>query len=79
MKYKWGKHDNGKWKIKTENGIKLNNSFDLHSMFLETINYGSENFKEEISTKLITGNRKNQEGSTELERRGQITGCFRSN
>ena len=66
MKYKWGKHDNGKWKIKTENGIKLNNSFDLHSMFLETINYGSENFKEEISTKLITGNRKNQEGSTEL-------------
>ena len=41
-KYKWGKDKNGKWNIKTENGIKLKNIFDLHRKFLEAIYYGQK-------------------------------------
>ena len=37
----------------------------------------SEHCKEELSTKLLTGNGKVQEGSTEWEWRVQIIGCFR--
>ena len=39
-KYKRGKYDNGNRQIKTENGIKLKNGFDLHRKFLEAIYYG---------------------------------------
>ena len=40
-KYKWeGGGENGNRQIKTENGIKLKNDFDLHRKFLEAIEYG---------------------------------------
>ena len=35
-----GKYDNESRKIKTPNGIKLDNGFDLHRSFLEAIYYG---------------------------------------
>ena len=38
-KYKRGKYENGNRYIKTENGIKLKNGFDLHRKFLEAIDY----------------------------------------
>ena len=39
-KYKWGKDENGKRQIKTENVTKSKNGFDLHRKFLEAIDYG---------------------------------------
>ena len=39
-KYKWGSYENGNRQVKTENGIKLKNGFDLHRNFLEAIDYG---------------------------------------
>ena len=39
-KYKRGKDDNGNRKIKTANGIKLKNGFDIHRNFLEDNYYG---------------------------------------
>ena len=39
-KYKWVKDGNGNRHIKTENGIKLKNAFDLHRKFLKAIDYG---------------------------------------
>ena len=38
-KYKRGKDENGNRHIKTVNGIKLNNGFDIHRKFLEDIDY----------------------------------------
>ena len=63
-KYKWVKDEIGNRQIKTENGIKLKNGFDLHMNYLEAI-YCGQKIAKEISTKLLTGNRKNQERSTE--------------
>ena len=39
-KYKRGKYENGNRQIKTANGIKLKNGFDLHRKFLEDTGYG---------------------------------------
>ena len=39
-KYKWVIYDNRNRQIKTENGIKFKNGFDLHKNFLEAIDYG---------------------------------------
>ena len=39
-KYTWGKCENGDRQIKTANGIKLNNGFDIHRKFVEAIDYG---------------------------------------
>ena len=39
-KYKREKYDNGNRHIKTENGIKFKNGFELHRNLLEAIDYG---------------------------------------
>ena len=36
------KYENGKSKIKEENGINLSNGFELHRKFLEAIEYGQK-------------------------------------
>ena len=41
-KYKRGKYENEKSQIKTSNGIKLKNGFDLHRNVLEAIEYGQK-------------------------------------
>ena len=64
-KYKWGKDENGNRHIKTKNGIKLKNGFDLHRKFLEDIDYGHKIAKKRFSKKLLTVNVKIQEFSTE--------------
>ena len=42
MKYKWVKYDNGNRQIKTENGIKFKNGFDLHRKFFEAVDCGQK-------------------------------------
>ena len=41
-KYKRGKYEYWNRHIKTENGTKLKNVFDLHRVFLEAIHYGQK-------------------------------------
>ena len=53
-----GKDENGNKQIKTENGIKLKNVFDLHKNFLEDIDYGQKIAKKifPLNCSLETGN-----------------------
>ena len=71
-----GKDDNGNRHIRTENGIKLKNGFDLHRKFWGGYWICLENCKEEISTEVLAGNRKIQERSTEWEWGSQRKGYF---
>ena len=61
-KYKWGKYENRKKHIKTANGIKLKNNFDLHRSFLKAIYYGQKISKKIFPLKYSLGTRKLKKG-----------------